>query len=138
MRYLQIDLVPTPPVVVLALSGEINALSYNDLREAYQQAAVLGQPGLVLDFSRVEYLNSAGLAGIIQLAARAGSRGIMLVACGLTPHFRQIFEVMKLTDFISVAENCSAAAEAVAAELRAQPASAFSAGGGQISIEEAA
>jgi anti-anti-sigma factor len=125
MRYLQINLVPSPPVVVLALSGEINALSFNDLREAYQQAVVLGQPGLVLDFSSVEYLNSAGLAGIIQLAARAGSRGIMLLACGLPPHYQQIFEVMKLTDFISLAENRSAAANAVAAELRSKPAPAF-------------
>lgn len=120
MRYLKINLVQAPPVVILVLSGEINALSYNDLREAYQQAVELGQPGLVLDFSAIEYLNSAGIAGIIQLAARAGSRGIMLVACGLTPHYRQIFEVMKLTDFIGLADSREAARAAVAAEFKQQ------------------
>lgn len=108
-RYLEINLDYQPPAVVLQLSGELGPLSHIDLLEAGQAAAGSDLPLVILDFSGVEYMNSAGLSGLIQLLARLGSRGQTIYACGLSSHDRLVFEVMRLTDTFKLAEDIPAA-----------------------------
>jgi anti-anti-sigma factor len=100
MRSLQVNTQFAGPVTILILAGEIGALSHGDLEEAYHQA---------LDFTKVEYINSAGLAGLIQLIAEAGSQGLALCVCGLTQHYRGLFELMRLTEYMCISENCEKA-----------------------------
>ena len=109
MRSLQVNTQFAGPVTILILAGEIGALSHGDLEEAYHQAYHPGIKALVLDFTNVEYINSAGLAGLIQLIAEAGSQGLALCVCGLTQHYRGLFELMRLTEYMCISENCEKA-----------------------------
>jgi hypothetical protein len=45
----------------------------------------------------------------------------MLIACGLTPHYRQIFEAMKLTDFISLVDDVESARALISADQEQKP-----------------
>ena len=67
---------------------------------AYTEAA--GAATLLLDFGDVAYINSTGIALIVGLLGRARADGVAVAACGLSDHYRQIFEITRLSDFMSI------------------------------------
>jgi anti-anti-sigma regulatory factor len=66
---------------------------------------------LVFNFTRVGQMNTAGLGGVlwvVRLVTRAGGQ---VSAYGLSDHFRKVFHVMGLTQFIRVVADEAAALE---------------------------
>jgi anti-anti-sigma regulatory factor len=108
-RTLEIKLVERRPAIILQLSGEIGPLSHIDLLEAAQSVVASELPVVILDFSEVEYVNSAGLSGLILFLARLGQRGQVVYASGLSGHERIIFTVMRLTEYVRLASDPQAA-----------------------------
>jgi anti-anti-sigma factor len=90
-------------VPVLELIGDIDASAERALQEAWYEAAA-GAASVVLDFARTTYINSTGIALIVQLLANARARGIALTARGLSAHYREIFEITRLSDFMAIAD----------------------------------
>ena len=92
-----------PGAAVIELSGEVDGSAAAVLTDAYQRAVTLGDPGtVVLDFSAVDYINSTGIALIVSVLARARAERRKVVACGLSPHYREIFDITRLSDFIEL------------------------------------
>jgi anti-anti-sigma factor len=87
---------------VIHMAGELNAAAGSDLDAAYSKAVATGPSAVVLDFGRTQYINSTGIALIVSLLGRARSSGIEVRAVGLTEHYREIFEVTRLSDFITI------------------------------------
>jgi anti-anti-sigma factor len=88
---------------VLELVGDIDAGAEGALQEAWYDAAA-GATAVMLDFARTSYINSTGIALIVQLLANARARGIALSARGLSAHYREIFEITRLSDFMAIAD----------------------------------
>jgi anti-sigma B factor antagonist len=88
---------------VLELIGDIDSGAETALQNAWDEVAD-GVSALVLDFSRTDYINSTGIALVVQLLANARARGIALSARGLTPHYREIFEITRLSDFMTITD----------------------------------
>jgi len=57
---------------------------------------------VILNFESAGYINSTGIAVIVGLLARARAAGIEVRAYGLTPHYREIFEITRLADFMAI------------------------------------
>ena len=87
---------------IIDLFGEINRGSEEGLHAAYAVAAAQGTATLLLNFSQVDYINSTGIAVIVGVLARARSDGHTLTVYGLTEHYRTIFEITRLVDFMQV------------------------------------
>lgn len=92
--------------VVLRLSGDVNRGAQEPLDAAYEQT---GSGPVVLDFEGVEYINSTGIAVIVSLLARAKSQGRPVRAYGLSDHYRQIFTITRISDFMDIYDDQSAA-----------------------------
>ncbi|HEX6254495.1 MAG TPA: STAS domain-containing protein [Euzebyales bacterium] len=92
-------------VAVLTLSGDVTGQATHDLTEAYDIAVAMGPDALLLDFAEVEYINSTGIAVLVSLLARARRKGRRMAACGLTPHYREVFAVTRLADYIEVFDD---------------------------------
>jgi anti-anti-sigma factor len=84
--------------------GEIDSAAEESLERAYREAAH-GRTAVVLNFTGTDYINSTGIALIVGLLAQARARGISLTACGLTEHYREIFEITRLSDFMRLADS---------------------------------
>lgn len=93
---------------VIELRGRIDGDATATLLAAWDQAAA-GASRVVLDFSAAEYINSTGLAIIVQILARARSEGCEVHAVGLTDHYREIFEITRLADFVTIQADRAAA-----------------------------
>jgi anti-sigma B factor antagonist len=93
-----------PGAAVIELSGEVDGSAADVLTKAYASAvgtdSDLGT--VVLDFSAVDYINSTGIALIVSVLARARAERRKVVACGLSPHYREIFDITRLSDFIEL------------------------------------
>ena len=93
-----------PGAAVIELSGEVDGSAADVLTNAYQAAvgthADLGT--VVLDFAAVDYINSTGIALIVSVLARARAERRKVVASGLSPHYREIFDITRLSDFIEL------------------------------------
>ena len=94
-----------PGVAVVDLDGEINAFAQAALNDAYAEATS-GQPGaLLLNFGTVQYINSTGIALIVSLLTRARQSQRRLLACCLSPHYVEIFQITRLAEYIPIYED---------------------------------
>lgn len=87
---------------VIALQGEIDGLADEALQAAYTAAEEAGPAQIMLDFAAVDYINSTGIALIVGLLARARAAHLPLSAVGLSDHYREIFTITRLSDFIEI------------------------------------
>lgn len=101
------------PVSVLAFSGDISSASKDSILAAYH-----GLDGAVtkvlLDFSAVDYINSSGIAIIIQMlleASKAGARAIAIF--GLSPHFQKVFTMVGIHRYAALYPDEQAALAAM-------------------------
>jgi anti-anti-sigma factor len=105
-------------VSVVDLEGDIDRASNAALRAAYAEAAGSGRGTIVLSFERVGYINSTGIALIVGLLAQARADGHRIVACGLTDHYREIFQLTRLSDFMGIYPDEQSAVGSVPATAR--------------------
>ena len=66
------------------------------------ERAIADRPrALVLNFARIGYINSTGIALLVTVLARARTAGREVRVMGLTAHYRHIFEITRVADFLS-------------------------------------
>lgn len=99
-------------ISVIDLVGEINSFADEALNKAYARADAANSAAILLNFSKVSYINSTGIALIVGLLAQARKGNRKLLTCGLSPHYAEIFEITRLSDFMRIyADEASALAE---------------------------
>jgi anti-anti-sigma factor len=104
-RELEVTLQEREGVAVLALHGDVNASAEAALQSAYGEATSSDPGAVVLDFAEVDYINSTGIALIVGLLAQARARDVEVRATGLSDHYREIFEITRLADFMTIEEE---------------------------------
>ena len=92
---------------VLELHGEIDGSARDALRAAYDAGRSDGP--MTLDFAAVGYINSTGIALIVGLLARARAEARAVSARGLSAHYREIFEITRLSDFMTILDSGASA-----------------------------
>lgn len=96
-------------MLVIHLSGTLDRDAEPALTEAYGAADENGCRTVALSFDDVDFINSTGIALIIALLAQARSDARAVVAWGLTDHYREVFEITRLSDFVEIFANEQAA-----------------------------
>ena len=101
-----------PTIAVIEVHGEITAAAENALMDAYTEASSAGAKAVILDFTNLHYMNSSGIGLLVTLLIRINRQKQSLMACGLSEHYQQIFELTRLNEAIGI---YGTEAEAVAA-----------------------
>jgi anti-sigma B factor antagonist len=97
--------IPRARVVVLDLTGDLRGDAREDLETAYADAATREPQSVVLNLTDVEYMDSTGIALLVGLLARTRRDGRELSAYGLSDHYREIFAITRLSEFIHVYDD---------------------------------
>ncbi len=96
--------------VVLELTGELNSSASDVLAPAYDEAVLDGDPRtVVIDFTHIDYINSTGIALVVGVLARARAPSRTLIAVGLSEHYRDIFTITRLSDYMQMYPDVGAA-----------------------------
>lgn len=89
-------------VTIIDLQGEINGSAETTLQAAYAEAIAHDPRTVLLNFGAVDYINSTGIALIVGILAQARRTSRKLLACGLSQHYVEIFQITRLADFVSM------------------------------------
>ncbi len=87
---------------ILDIQGEINAAAEPVLMDAYNQACAQGANTILLNFSGLKYMNSSGIGLLVTLLIRVRRQNQRLAAYCLNDHYKQIFELTRLNEAISI------------------------------------
>jgi anti-anti-sigma factor len=107
-RQFAAQITEVPDEVRLRLTGDLNARADETLADAYAQVVALDPRRVSLDFGRVGYINSTGIALVVRLLAEARRDGRTVRAIGLSEHYREIFRITRLSDFMEIVEGDAA------------------------------
>ena len=83
-------------VVICNLEGEVNAINSGQLRKAFDEIIKGNEQKVLVDFSRVSYIDSSGLATLIEMFRSLKKIGGRMRFSGMDPKVRNIFEIVKL------------------------------------------
>lgn len=92
-------------VAILAFTGDISSTSKDAILDAYKGLGPAAAR-VLLDFSGVEYINSSGIAIIIQMlleAQKAGQRTVGIF--GLTQHFNKVFTMVGVAKYAAISPD---------------------------------
>ena len=98
---------PGPKGSVIELVGTVNRDAKDGIERAYREASAT-QGEILLDFGKVDYINSTGIAVIVGILAMARAEQREVGAFGLTDHYREVFEITRLADFMHLHQDTTA------------------------------
>lgn len=103
-------------IATLKMHGDLTHTAEQRLVNTYDKCATSKTKYVILDFSHVEYINSAGMSIIISLLTRAQELDQEMRACGLSPHFQKIFNMVGLSKYISHYDDLQTALQGLGAQ----------------------
>lgn len=97
--------------VILRPEGDIDMSRSASLRSALREALQAQPSKLVVDLKLVEYMDSSGLATLVEAARNARGQQTPMVLCALTQKVRAVFEIARLHQFFKIADSSTQALE---------------------------
>jgi anti-anti-sigma factor len=89
-------------VLFMDIQGDVTAVTGEDVKKAYEADNVANAHMVLLRFGKDCYINSGGLAFLIDIASEGRKKEQKIAATGLSDHFQKIFHMVGLTRCISV------------------------------------
>ena len=92
-------------VTVMNIQGDITAFSEPFLNDAYQNANAQGAGKILLKFDTNAYINSGGIAVLIQVLAQTQKNNQAIGITGISDHFKKIFHMVGITKFAKIYDS---------------------------------
>jgi len=92
-------------VTVVILDGELNVDDSILLRDAFLKILKEGAKEVMVDFEKVTFIGSAGLATLIEMMQMLRKAGGRLGCCNINNSIRGLFEITKIHKLITIYEN---------------------------------
>ncbi|NQU73591.1 MAG: STAS domain-containing protein [Candidatus Omnitrophica bacterium] len=96
-------------VTVCSLSGEININTSPELRKVFDELTAKKVAKVILDLGSINYIDSSGLATLIEMLRRMKRYNGRLRLCSLSEKVRSLFEITKLTKLFEMFDDEEAA-----------------------------
>ena len=97
---------------ILAPKGDVDMARSPVLRKSIAEALQSRPKALVLDLAGVPYMDSSGLATMVEALQNARKSQTPLKLCGLTPRVRSILEIARLNTVFTIFESREQAMQA--------------------------
>jgi len=92
-------------VTILQGVGRVDSTTAPLLQERLVSLMNGPQTRIVIDFTRLEYISSAGFRVLLLAAKRAEQNGSSLVLCGISGKVRQLFDLGGFLDLFTMASS---------------------------------
>lgn len=103
-KALQIEVRPFEHGSILHMQGHLTKQAEEAIRPLYQKEPDNSEKRnyLLLDFTDVPYINSAGIALLIRLVRSRLKGNVHSFAYGLSPHYQKLFRMIGLSDYLVI------------------------------------
>jgi anti-anti-sigma factor len=86
-------------IAIFDVQGDVTALSEPFFTKAYRTASDQAARKILMKFTEDAYINSGGIAILIQLLAQTKRNNQQICITGLSNHFKKIFNMVGITKF---------------------------------------
>jgi len=92
---------------IIDLEGDITKTAETELLtlQTWDQGLPNNCSSLVLNFTAVTYINSLGIAVLIRIVRALYKAGCHSFAFGINQHYKKLFRMVGLTDYMTIYEN---------------------------------
>ncbi len=87
---------------LIALSGDIDLQHSPKMRQLLHVKASQQVPVLLLDFTEVKYIDSSGLATLVEYYQKSRSYSGRIAMAGLSNRVRGVFDLVRLSEIFSI------------------------------------
>ena len=101
-------------VTLLDIQGDITSFSEPFLTEAYQNVNAQGASNILLKIDTDAYINSGGIAVLIQILSQTKHNNQKIGIAGVSAHFKKIFTMVGITKFAQIHDTVEGAIEMMA------------------------
>lgn len=92
-------------LTVCRIEGEIDINSSPDIKKAIDKLISKKEPKLVISFSKVTYVDSSGLATLVELLKNMRTYGGRMRLANLSPKIKSLFEITKLEKLFDISSD---------------------------------
>jgi anti-sigma B factor antagonist len=110
-KEIQVSTSQNGDIAIISIKGDVTAATGDVIGNAYQDDTVSNSPKILLQFDKDCYINSGGLAVLIDIASEGRKKEQKIHAYGLSDHFQKIFHMVGLTRCIPIFSSEEAAME---------------------------
>lgn len=100
---LRFQTTPADQAVVLQVTGDVDFSNSPELRQALLSVLQPGPARLIVDLAGVSYMDSSGVATLVEALQVQRRHGRQVVLCGLQPKVKGIFEIARLNMVFTIA-----------------------------------
>lgn len=93
----------TNNAMIIDVVGDVTPATEDQLLAAYGKCEHAST--VVLNFTDLAYMNSGGIGLLVMVVVRAQRNGQSLRACGLSDHYRHIFELTRIDEAIRLYDS---------------------------------
>ena len=90
----------TGRVPVVWFSGDLTGDAGPAVQDVYGGLPELWRTRVILDFARVRYINSSGIAVLLALITQAVKKDHRIDFCGVPTHLRSVMDLVGMTDYV--------------------------------------
>ncbi len=92
-------------IPVVYMQGDITSDSHAAILEHYQGITKENHKNIILNFTHTSYINSAGIATLINIITDITDRDGKIIFVNLSSHFQKVMDIVGLTDFVNIYGN---------------------------------
>ena len=98
-------------ITIMNIRGDITSYSESIFKEAYHQVQHQEVRKIIFKIEKYAYINSGGIALIIQTLYKLKENNQLAAIAGVSPHFKKIFNMVGIAKFAAIFENLDEAIE---------------------------
>ncbi len=95
------DIIENIPVLII--EGDMTSEADSDVMKMYYDLKSKHSPAsIIINFEKTKYINSAGIATLINIIQDLGDIGGKVTFVGLTNHFQKVMDIVGISDFVDI------------------------------------
>ena len=94
----------SPVAVVIRVSGEVDMNTSPKLQDILKSAAAQGMKDVTIELSGVTYMDSSGIATLVEMLQAMTAKKGKLVLKAMAPQVKSVFEIAHLTEVFEIVD----------------------------------
>ena len=91
--------------LILQPDGDVDLASSPELRSSLQSTEVKADDRIVIDLTHVQYMDSSGVATLVECLQRTRNAGAQLHLCQLNERVMSVFQIARLDGVFSIVDT---------------------------------
>ena len=100
---------PSNGLYVVSLTGELDIASAPELPRRLDTLHAAGRYHVVVDLSKLTFIDSSGINALVVAAKAIQGNGGEMTLVAPTPHTQRVFEIVHLSEVVSIEQSVDAA-----------------------------